>query len=394
MKYALLLSNFAFLWFSPASAQFKLVPKPNFFAFDEKKKIEYYSPLRYNRAEGLFPAIGVRLRDRDDSPLSVFVDAGYGLKSEKFRFNAGFDYEIPAWEIFKIGGKYFDDTFTQDGWIISGVENSLAALFLREDFRDYFRAKGYTAWISKDFEEAIHFRLAFWSGEYESMKKETDWSFFGGDKKFRGNPPVAEGTENKLRLEVIIDRLDNPLFPMEGWYLEGAFEKGGDFLGGDFDQSGVFLTGKILKPTISNQRLVLTARYGSRGDSRAPQHLMSLGGITTLRGYKYKAYRNGSNLAFGTFQYYFNGDILQKLPLQRIPLYSSLGLILFVEVGALWNGEASGLIATNVGDSPDWKSDAGFSLTVTGEFIRVDFARRLDRGHAEWEISFRLLPKL
>ncbi len=85
---------------------------------------------------------------------------------------------------------------------------------------------------------------------------------------------------------------------------------------------------------------------------------------------------------------------MQKLPFQFIPLYSSLGLVLFMEVGALWNSNGNSFLSSNVSDSPDWKSDAGFSLNVIGDFFRVDFAKRLDRSKDTWAITVRLLPKI
>ena len=160
----------------------------------------------------------------------------------------------------KIGGKYFDDTFTNDDWIIGNIENSFAAFFMREDFLDYFGAKGFSIWSEKGFEDWLNFRLEFWSGEYEGIEKETDWSLFGGNKKFRDNPLVASGKENKIRLEVIWDKLDNPIFPLKGFYFEGALEKGGGFLGGDFKQTGIFLTGKYFQRSFVNQRMVFQAR--------------------------------------------------------------------------------------------------------------------------------------
>lgn len=382
---------------TPAVAQFKLAPKPNPFAIDGKKKTEYYMPTRYNRVEGFFPALGIRWRKTAESPLTLSGDLGYGIRSEEFGFKVGLEYESPSWQIFKLGGHYFEDTFTQDDWVISRLENTLAAFFFNKDYRDFYRAKGFSFWVSKDFQESFHLRLSYWSGKYESVIKNTEWNLFGGGDTYRSNPAVTHGTENKLRLELIIDKLDNPLFPMEGWYLEGAFEKGGGFLGGDFDHSGFFISGKILKPTIVNQRIVLSGKYGIRNDSRAPQHLMDFGGISTLRAYDYKEFQNGNKLALAAFQYYFNGDILQNIPLQSIPFYSSLGLVIFTEVGALWNSESDVInefTGSNVSDSPDWKWDAGFSLNVTGDFFRVDFAKRLDRSKDAWTITVRLLPQI
>jgi len=377
------------------NAQFRVEPKGDLFGFAEEKPFEYYIPMRFNRVEGWFPAFGVTLRPKTLPDLSFSVDAGYGLKSEKARFNLGFEYKTPLWTDLKIGGKYFDDTFTKDTWIIGNIENSFAAFLMREDFQDHFYAKGFTFWTEKDFEDWLHFRLIFWSGEYESMEKKTDWSLLGGNKNFRENPLVLHGSENKLRLEFIWDKLDNPIFPLQGLYFEGALEKGGDFLGGDLDQIGIFLTGKFFQRSFENQRMVFQARYGYRDtDSFAPQHLMDLGGIGTLRGYRYKEFRDGTNFLFGSWQYYFNGDLLQKLPLQKIPFYSGLGLIFFAETGALWSKESGiSLHGEKMIDHPEWKSDVGFSLSLTGDFIRIDFAKRLDRKDDTWAVTFRVLPR-
>ncbi len=379
----------------PVMAQFKVEPKSDFFSLNEDKRLEFYSPMRYNRGEGWFPAVGLTLKPTKSSGLSFSVDGGYGIDNKKARFNLGFEYQWPIWRIFKLGGKYFDDTFTNDEWLIGGIENSFAAFLLREDFHDYFGAKGFTVWSEKEYGEWLHFRLAYWFGDYTSMAKKTNWSVFGGHKKFHGNPAIIEGQEHKLRFEWIIDRLDNPIFPMQGWYLEGALEKGGDFLGGDFKQSGIFMTGKYFRRSFGNQRMVFVGRYGRWQDrSFSPQHLLDLGGIGTLRGYRFKEFQDGQNLCVGSWQYYFNGDLLQKLPLQWIPFYKGLDMILFAEVGALWDNDVPPQVYTTYVDHPEWKWDVGFSLSFTGDFIRLDFAKRLDRSDNTWAITFRVLPRL
>ncbi len=398
-RYILPLLIFLFFFLAQSremvTAQFKVEPKDDIYGLEEEPRYEYYSPARYNRVEGFYPALGITVRNRKNGPFAFSADAGYGVANKAFGYHAQFEYKLPFGRYLKIGGGVFQDLFSNDEWIMGRLENSFAALLFKEDFLDYYRARGVTVWGQKEFGETFHLRLAFWSGDYESVQKQTDWSIFGGKKKFRPNPPVSPGRENKLRLEWIVDQLDNPIFPLQGWYLEGALEKGNGFLGGDdnLKQFGVFITGKIFQPSFGNQRILLTLRYGYRGDSRAPQHLLDLGGIGTLRGYRFKEYQDRNNLLFGSVQYYFGGDLLQKLPLQWVPFYSSLGLILFAETGALWNSGYTPPPGEPAYDTPQWKSDAGFSLSLTGDFVRVDFARRLDRARADWRVTFRVLPK-
>jgi len=166
----------------PATAQFNVEPKSDFYSLTEDKRLEFYSPMRYNRCEGWLPAAGLTLKPTNTSGFSLSLDGGYGIGNKKARFNVAFEYQLPFWSIFKLGGKYFDDTFTNDDWLMGDIENSFAAFLLREDFHDYFHAQGFTFWSEKEFGEWLHFRIAYWSGDYESMAKKPAWSVFGGHK--------------------------------------------------------------------------------------------------------------------------------------------------------------------------------------------------------------------
>ena len=41
----------------------------------------------------------------------------------------------------------------------------------------------------------------------------------------------------------------------------------------------------------------------------------------------------------------------------------------------------------------DVRSDVGISLLVTEGLLRVDFAKRTDRGYDDWRVTFRILDK-
>ncbi len=54
-------------------AQFKVEPKSDLFDFADGQPVEYYSPVRFNRSEGWFPAFGVRLRPKKAKGISLFM---------------------------------------------------------------------------------------------------------------------------------------------------------------------------------------------------------------------------------------------------------------------------------------------------------------------------------
>jgi outer membrane protein assembly factor BamA len=385
------------LGLAPVEAQFKVEPKADVFGFEDEPRREFYSPVRYNRVEGFFAAFGVTVRNRKNGPLSLSADAGYGLASKRWGYNVSLEWKLPFPAHTRLGGTLFRDLGSDDGWIMGRLENSFAAAIFGEDFLDYYWQEGAKIWIQKAFGEKFHLRAEFSAASYSTARTNASWHLLGKNKTFRSNPPVQNGRENRLRIEWIIDELDNPIFPVQGWYMEGALEKGGGFLGGDSDlaNTGLFVTIKFFQPTVGNQRFIFTGRFGKRWDSTDLRHLMTLGGVGSLRGYRDRELKYGNNLVFGRFEYALGGDLLQKIPLQRIPFFSSLGLTLFYEVGALWNrfdGQPPGA-PYYASEKREWKSDVGVSLSVTGDFLRVDFAHRLDGYGDPWRVTFRVLPK-
>jgi len=369
--------------------QFKIEREINFFE-SEKRQIEPYSPTVYNRVDGLFLSMGVHWRPRVLRGAKFSVDAGYGFSSKKWRYNVSWEKKIHS---LCITAEYFDRLGCNEAWIMHPLENTFAALLFKEDFFDYYRLQGWKISLSKQVKEWLLIRGIYRSVEYDTVAKHDVWSLFGRHKKFRSNPPVAKGTENKIRLELVADFLDNPIYPMSGWYGEIALEKSGKFLNGDFDYGGIFITMKYFRRVLQQHRLVLLGRAAVVENPFGEQHLIDLGGIATLRGYRYKEFANGSRMVMISANYYLNGDLLQKLPLQWIPLYSSLGLILFAEVGSAWFPANAVPCEISVVDHPDWKTDVGVSLTVSSDFLRFDFAKRLDRRSDTWAITVRVLPR-
>ena len=390
------LAVFLFLpWAGSPRAQFKVTPRSDVYGLESEPRFEFYSPARYNRVEGFFPALGVTLRNRKNGPVALSADAGYGLANKRAAWHAEVSYKPGFLKYAECGISVFDNTFTNDDWLIGRLTNSLAAAFLRKDYYDYFRKRGVAIWFQKEFGETFHVRTELSSASYSSMKNETDWSVFAYAAHFRPNPPVLPGRENRLRVEIIVDQLDNPIFPMQGWYLEAALEQGNGVLGGDaaLENTGLFATLKYFHPSWGNQRAVFMVRAGHRAKSRAPQHLLDLGGVGTLRGYGFKEFQNRNTLVYAKVLYSFGGDLLGKLPLSWIPFYRGLASGVFVETGALWDVGYTPPPGERAVDSPQWKWTAGFSISVTGDFLRLNVAKRLDRSTDAWGVTVQLLPK-
>ena len=220
-------------------------------------------------------------------------------------------------------------------------------------------------------------------------------TLFGGKKVFRVNPCIIPGNEMSIKLSLILDWRDSELFTISGWYFEGCYvTTNGDFdVVGKVNTDGLFLTGKRYQPTWGNQRFVAKAMLGLRKGSVLPQHLMWIGGVGSLRGL-HDRIAVGQNFALLSFNYLFEGDLLQRVPLHFVPLFDTLTMGLFFDIGNAWRPVAakSNLFDGLNGFNP--YSDAGVSLVISDGVFRVDFSRRLNSIDHPWRVTIRMLEKL
>jgi len=394
----------SFLLSSSAAAQFKFERVKDGDFMDRPKLLTPYTMSHFNRVEGLFLDLGLTLRPEGAPGLRLFGDVGYGFKNEKgqrVRWNAGIRKDFTNSTFtnrLSVGLHAFRQVYSQDQWFASTTENSLAGIFLKEDFMDFVGRKGGMVYGEYRFLQQHIVRAEIATYDYEPLKMNTNWSLFGGNKRFPANPrplgpyPYVEGRENVFRLMAAFDWRDNPVFPIIGWYVEGIVEKTTD----DFSTTGLFLTVKRHQPTFGEQRLQAKVVFGSRQGSFAYQHLMSLGGIGSMRGFREKEFV-GNRFLFGTFNYTFGQALLRRVPLHFVPLWDTLALGVFADAGWAWiadpNDADAGLFDLGGAGLDDLRSDVGLSLVVSEGLLRVDFAKRTDRGNNDWRVTFRILDK-
>ena len=347
--------------------------------FSAAMRVVKLSKIRYNRVEGFF--LGVSPPKLAQADFELFGYVGYGFENAKWRYEVGLRRSRFWMNRLVIGAAHYDQTDTQDRWIVSGLENTLAALLFREDFMDYYRRKGWRFFAVQSMSEIYKFGLEFRTDRYESMNRRTNWSIFGGDKKFRPNPSVEEGKMQSLLATAEVDLMGY----REGWIFRGQFEKAGDPFGGDFDFQRLMLQGKRYQRTFGNQQAVLNVMAGfhkSPRDTLPDQKRFDLGGIESLRGFPFKAF-TGDRMILGNVYYLFGGDILGH---SGFPIVRTLQLILFADTGAAFD-------TNNDLQLGDLKTDVGVAIADLENTFRINFAKRLDRSEDTIEITVRLLRK-
>jgi len=350
--------------------------------------------FRYNRVEGLF--LGLRLGRDDWREKSAWFDlyghAGYGFSRKHGCYQIGLERSFFGKYGPILGVEAHDIIETEDEWIIPTFENSLAALFLREDFQDYYRREGFSAYLSHDISEYLTLSSEFRKDHHYDLKRKTNWSIFGGDKKFRENPLITDIEFKSIIANLTLDTRNSYKYPDQGWFINLI----GEFAREDFNKNGVDFDRFIIdirryQPITYGENLDFRLRAGS---SRGilPTHLkFDLGGLSTIRGYKFKEFQNHNRMLLGNIEYRIHG---RRNPLNSVMGMSDFSLILFADAGYAWSVMETDTLEAQEGfDDLDWEdlyAAIGFAISNRDGNVRLNFAKRLDEKGQPLVVTFRI----
>ncbi|MDZ7263654.1 MAG: DUF5686 family protein, partial [candidate division KSB1 bacterium] len=354
--------------------------------------------FRYNRVEGLF--LGLKLekdswRERGRSWFDLYGHAGYGFSRKRACYQIGLERNIFGKYGPIVGAEAHDVVHSEDEWIIPTFENSLAALFLREDFQDYFRREGYSAYVSHDLSEYLTLTAEYRQDHHYNLKRKTHWSIFGGDKKFRENPLIDEIEFKSVAATATLDTRNDCKYPNQGWLINVSGEFAGkDFKNLDVDFNRYIVDIRRYQPITSGENLDFRLRAGSSQGHLPSQLQFDIGGLSTIRGYNYKEFANDSSnqtnrLLLGNIEYRIFG---RRSPLNRAFGGSDFSFILFADAGMVWS-VADTLKAQQGFDHLDWDdlyTAVGFGIGNREGNVRLDFAKRLDRKGEPLVVTFRI----
>ncbi len=243
--------------------------------------------VRYNRVEGL--VIGI-----SNDPLTwtshdrarIFGRVGYATALDDVRYEVGAETRLGERGDLvdvKIGAAYHQDTETRDLWKSNWTENTLAAIFFKNDFFDYWETEGYQLYASARLTPLAQVSVAYRSDEYRSLTQNTTWSLFGGDD-FRDNPAIMEGDMESVVVAFEGGRLHSLKWRPRGLAFRAEAEFG-EGLGGDFDFSrfvgDVRGYARLSRATGASIRL----RGGTTSGTVPFQKAFSIGGTGSVRAF-------------------------------------------------------------------------------------------------------------
>lgn len=345
--------------------------------------------LRYNRVDGLFlgPRLPRRYRSGGFADLAMYGFGGYAFASKKWQHQLGAELHLHFLDRTTIGVEAHDFTATEDEWIIPEDENSLAAFFVREDFRDFYRGDGFGLYASQKL-GAVKVITGYHDEHISSLPKETDWSLFGGDKKFRDNPAIDPGRLVTVTAGLNVDSRNHPRWPRQGWLIAAQSEFSRPDFHSDFDFDRFIIDIRRYQPLDWAQNLDLRLRVGSARGILPAHALYDLGGISTLRGYDFKAF-TGDRMVLCNIEYRVNARHSRA---QEVWFLEPFNLIFFVDSGLAWfaSDPSAAHKSFDFLTPKRLRTSIGFAITDGDGRVRLNFAKRTDIGGQGLVITLRL----
>ena len=264
---------------------------------------------------------------------------------------------------------------------VDDVENSLAVLLARTDYRDYWEREGggvYVAWRVPDFSTvSLHLR----QDRFRSLALDRDVrSWFHAERTLRDNPAIDDGETHSVlvRLERLLRRSSSTRAGLYHWI---EFEHAGGELGGDFGYARILGDVRSVVRMSPATSLSLRAVAGTCADGTLPrQKRFALGGVDGLRAHPLGAFQ-GSQLAAAQAEY-----TVGLWALHGTGFEPGLHAIAFLDTGTAWDGAND---RWDIGRQ-HFATDGGFGVATSEDDVRLYVARDLQHTDAPVVWSLRL----
>ncbi len=335
----------------------------------------------YNRVDRVRFGAGWEMQSSEPLDPRVGVRLGYATDRERILYGVQLEQPLARPGRLAAGVSMIRATDHSELQQVEDFENSLALLFGRQDYRDYFEREGFGAYLSwrvPDFSTVgIHVR----NDRYRSLALVPGTrSWFHRDRELRDNPPIDEGQAHTVALRS--ERLMHRTRAMRaGLYHWIELERAGGGLGGDFEYTRALADVRSVLRLSPAASLLVRAVGGTNLDGTLPaQKQFTLGGVDGLRAHAFSAYR-GDRLVLAQAEY-----VLGLWTLTGAPFQGGLQLLAFVDGGRAWDAPGTDFDLRR----QHIACDGGFGIGTSDDDLRVYFARDLRDPDSGFVITLRL----
>lgn len=336
--------------------------------------------LSYNRVDRLRVGMGLEVQDPQTLAPRLGTRFEYALDRRRFLYGVQVEQPLAPPGRVALGVSMVRRTDHSELQQVDDFENSLALLFGRVDYRDYFEREGfgtYLSWRVPDFSTiSLHWR----ADDYRSLRAYLNTvSWLNRDRELRDNPSIDEGraVTVALRLERLAHRTHRTRAGVYHW-IESEWT--GQGLGGDFTYTRLLGDVRSVVRLTPMSTLAVRMVGGHTPHGALPrQKQFTLGGVDGLRAQPFGRFR-GDQLALIQAEYQ-----IELGRLARGGWQGAFQLIAFLDAGRAWTAPQRWDIGRQ-----HIQTDAGFGLAASEDRMRVYFARDLQSRDGRWLVSLRL----
>jgi hypothetical protein len=195
---------------------------------EDARQFEYLEPfsmIDFNRVDGFFLGLGspsmVDFGPHDE--FGINGGTGYGFANRAWQYFLGAEYRMPLGKereahqdtvfehVFTVpptlafGAEFHNQTSTDDDWRTQRSENAAYAFFAREDFREYYKAAGYSGYVALRLRRQNELRVEWRSDGYENRDQTVFYGRWGGNKVLPPNYPITQGRLNSIAVTYQIE---------------------------------------------------------------------------------------------------------------------------------------------------------------------------------------------
>jgi hypothetical protein len=346
--------------------------------------------FRFNRVEGIFLGMGTDKKFYWDGQkrLNSYGSIGYGINSHQWRGNVGLGWQFPlrntdGRELLELGVEGYSLTDTKDQWLIGQTENTIAAFFIHEDFRDYFEREGFTvhgAYYTEQGDIKAEAKLAYKVDAYDSLTNRVDWAMFGGEKRFRPNPPIEPGNMRSLAATFGFNTVSRTASGPEGWSITGSAEAAKKSFGSEFDFDQYIIDVRRFQPLGPSQSMNMRVRIGTSGGLLPLQKALDLGGLGSVPAYSHKN-EIGNRLLLINSEFIINGNALDDIEFWPTWLFHHFNFLIQNDAGII-RTVSSNTAPTEGFEKMTWnefRHDFGFGFANRSGSFRIGMTWRTDK---------------
>lgn len=251
--------------------------------------------FRYNRAEGVAIYIPFSPDTDDIRGFHVRGFGGYAFGASRWYGRLGIGQYLFNNHIgFIVEGHR--EARNDDNWRISPWENSLGAFLIHEDWYDWYETEGYGGSLVVAGPYTARFSARYLNEYHRTMDHISQWSLFGGDKRFRSFYPIEPGRDVNITYALDVGHPVGVFNRRPTGHATVSYTQ--TLSAGDFDYTRQDVALELFVPFHRRLGLQVAARTGSLDTSPGNyglQHQVPLGGIGSVEGYRYKEFAPGDH---------------------------------------------------------------------------------------------------